>query len=78
HYMLWQGGVEHRDLSPSNLMIRPSEEVVGVLNDWDLSFIAEGSQDVGEHAATIPFLAGDLVCKEYWEGKVQVLYRHDL
>lgn len=53
-------------------------ETTPVLNDWDLSVIPGESPEVGEHTATIPFLAGDLLSPAYWEGKIKVLYRHDL
>ncbi|KAF8596140.1 hypothetical protein BDV93DRAFT_424020, partial [Ceratobasidium sp. AG-I] len=79
HYALWQDGVQHRDLSVANLMLRPTEDrPVPILNDWDLSFLAKKSQNVGEHTVTIPFLAGDLLTPEYWKGEIEVLYRHDL
>jgi hypothetical protein len=50
----------------------------GVLNDWDLSVVNNESPDVGDHIATIPFLAADLLHNDYWDGKIKVLYRHDL
>jgi hypothetical protein len=79
HYQLWQNGVCHRDLSPPNLMFREVHgQNFGVLNDWDLSVINEESPDVGEHIATIPFLAADLLDDSIWLRKVQVRYRHDL
>ncbi|KAG2051275.1 hypothetical protein BDR06DRAFT_1022700 [Suillus hirtellus] len=39
HRILWEGGVYHRDISPSNLMYYRLScgRVIGVLNDYDLS-----------------------------------------
>lgn len=53
-------------------------KVIPVLNDWDLSVIADRSNNVGEYTGTIPFLASDLLSSKYWKGEVEVLYRHDL
>ncbi|KAF8604090.1 hypothetical protein BDV93DRAFT_120594 [Ceratobasidium sp. AG-I] len=79
HYTLWNGGIQHRDLSLSNLMLRTKgDQLFGVVNDWDLSFVEEHSPVLREHAATIPFLSIDLLRKEYWDGDINVLYRHDL
>jgi hypothetical protein len=52
----------------------------GVLNDWDLSYVRADSEGHvgGERTGTIPFMALDLLCKDYWEGHVARLYRHDL
>lgn len=53
----------------------------GVLNDWDLSYVdsRDGKGHVGgERTGTIPFMALDLLCDEYWEGQIQRRYRHDL
>ncbi|QRV90416.1 hypothetical protein RhiJN_18434 [Ceratobasidium sp. AG-Ba] len=78
HYLLWKGGVHHRDLSLSNLMVRVIDGVYyGILNDFDLSHIAELGLEINEHTATLPFLARELLCDEYWEGKLEVKYKHD-
>ncbi|KAG8734981.1 hypothetical protein FRC10_011145, partial [Ceratobasidium sp. 414] len=79
HYLAWEGGVQHRDLSLNNLMVRKQEgKYFGVVNDWDLSHIVGLSKDVGGHTATLPFLAMDLLVPEYWDGKISVEYQHDL
>lgn len=79
HYALWKGGIQHRDLSFSNLMLRTRDGVhFGVINDWDLSIIEDESKELGERTATIPFLAMDLLKDAYWAGEIEVLYRHEL
>ncbi|QRV75658.1 hypothetical protein RhiJN_03673 [Ceratobasidium sp. AG-Ba] len=78
HYLVWKGGVRHQDLSLSNLMVRVIEGVYyGILNDFDLSHIAELDLEINEHTANLPFLAREILCDEYWEGKVEVKYKHD-
>ncbi|KAG8736054.1 hypothetical protein FRC10_009858 [Ceratobasidium sp. 414] len=79
HYLAWEGGVQHRDLSLNNLMVRKQEgKYFGVVNDWDLSHVVGLSKDVGGHTTTPPFLAMDLLVPEYWDGKISVEYQHDL
>jgi hypothetical protein len=79
HYIFWEGGARHQDISEGNLLVRRrGDDIFGVLNDWDLSFLEGDSTDVGERTATIPFLALDLLNDSYWDGKLEVLYRHDL
>lgn len=78
--MLWKLGYEHGDPSLSNLMVDPKTKC-GVLNDWDLSYVnSEDSQGHvgGERTGTIPFMALDLLCDDYWQGKITRHYRHDL
>ncbi|KAG9080870.1 hypothetical protein FRC06_006050 [Ceratobasidium sp. 370] len=78
HYLVWQAGVQHRDLSQGNLMVRKQKDTyLGVLNDWDLSHAVGLSEDTEERMATLPFLAIDLLAG-YWEGNSPVEYRHDL
>ncbi|QRV90408.1 hypothetical protein RhiJN_18426 [Ceratobasidium sp. AG-Ba] len=78
HQLVWKGGVHHRDLSLSNLMVRVINGVCyGTLNDFDLSHITELDLDINEHTATLPFLAMDLLCNGYWAGNIDVKYRHD-
>ncbi|KAG9090011.1 hypothetical protein FRC06_001255 [Ceratobasidium sp. 370] len=79
HYLVWQAGVQHRDLSQGNLMVRKQKDTyLGVLNDWDLSHAVGLSEDTEERMATLPFLAIDLLLPGYWEGNTPVEYRHDL
>lgn len=73
-------GFEHGDPSISNLMVDPSTRQ-GILNDWDLSYMRTSTPDEhvgGERTGTIPFMALDLLCDAYWDGKIPRLYRHDL
>ncbi|KAG9074953.1 hypothetical protein FS749_013448, partial [Ceratobasidium sp. UAMH 11750] len=79
HYLAWQAGVQHRDLSPANLMLRKrGNNYLGVLNDWDFSYVDGLSSELGERGATIPFLAMELLRPEFWDGKLVVEYKHDL
>ncbi|KAF6743441.1 hypothetical protein DFP72DRAFT_827765 [Ephemerocybe angulata] len=85
HHEAWKrGGVLHRDLSDSNIMIsrRGGGEPRGLLNDWDMaSFVGAGKGKSSAHyrTGTPPFMALDLIDptpltvhpKEHW-------YRHDL
>ncbi|OAX34813.1 hypothetical protein K503DRAFT_418192 [Rhizopogon vinicolor AM-OR11-026] len=80
HYALWQAGVHHRDVSPSNMMwYRKGRILMGVLNDYDLSSLADAQGPQGnECTGTIPFMALDLLTEEGQRGEVKHLYRHDL
>ncbi|KAG1876137.1 hypothetical protein C8R48DRAFT_570134, partial [Suillus tomentosus] len=80
HLTLWKEGVHHRDISPGNLMwYRKDRRLIGVLNDYDLSSLANavGPQGNGR-TGTVPFMALDLLTKISQQGKVKHLYRHDL
>ncbi|KAI0313815.1 hypothetical protein OF83DRAFT_1285953 [Amylostereum chailletii] len=80
HYVLWGAGVYHNDPSVGNIGIRKINGVYhGVLNDWDLATILGLSTPWGlERTGTLPFMAIHLLCKEFWEGKLVRLYRHEL
>ncbi|GJJ09879.1 hypothetical protein Clacol_004103 [Clathrus columnatus] len=83
HHTLWEKGIEHCDISVSNLMYRIKDKVPkGVLNDFDLSRLSIGGKREGTRAndwtGTIPFIAIDLLSPSAEEGKVRHLYRHDL
>ncbi|KAG2096096.1 uncharacterized protein F5147DRAFT_778458 [Suillus discolor] len=80
HLTLWKQGVYHRDVSPGNLMwYRKSGRLIGVLNDYDLSSLANAVGPQGnERTGTVPFMALDLLTKNGQQGKVKHLYRHDL
>ncbi|KAG2135350.1 uncharacterized protein EDB93DRAFT_1170796 [Suillus bovinus] len=78
HYALWDNGVHHRDVSPSNLMVYKTSDGrwIGVLNDFDLS--STGDTPSGqERTGTVPFMALDLLTKEAIKGQVKHLYQHD-
>ncbi|KAG5649469.1 hypothetical protein H0H81_003651 [Sphagnurus paluster] len=78
HRMLWINGIEHRDISMSNLMYH-EDEGKAVLNDFDLAvYRSSYVQPGGERTGTIPCMALDLLHKRYFYGKVQRRYRHDL
>ncbi|KAG2096091.1 uncharacterized protein F5147DRAFT_641740 [Suillus discolor] len=80
HLILWKEGVYHRDISLENLMwYRKNGRLIGVLNDYDLSSLANALGHQGnERTGTVPFMALDLLTKEGQQGKVKHLYRHDL
>ncbi|KAF9502141.1 hypothetical protein BDN71DRAFT_1584360 [Pleurotus eryngii] len=70
------GKMLHRDISENNLLwTRKAKEVVGVLNDWDLSTRVNAVGNSTNHrTGTGPFMALDLLGKE----PPVHLYRHDL
>jgi tRNA A-37 threonylcarbamoyl transferase component Bud32 len=39
HRRLWKGGIEHNDISVSNLMYDKTKNGEGVLNDFDLAHV---------------------------------------
>ncbi|KAG2071556.1 hypothetical protein BDR04DRAFT_1075264 [Suillus decipiens] len=80
HLTLWKEGVYHRDVSPGNLMWYWKDgKRQGVLNDYDLSSLADDSGPRGnERTGTVPFMALDLLTEEGQRGEVKHLYRHDL
>jgi transcriptional regulator of met regulon len=52
---------------------------IGVLNDYDLSSLADEPGPRGnERTGTLPFMALDLLTEEGQRGEVKHLYRHDL
>ncbi|KAG2032563.1 hypothetical protein BDR03DRAFT_1094849 [Suillus americanus] len=80
HLTLWKEGVYHRDVSPGNLMwYRKNGKLIGVLNDYDLSSLANVVGPRGnERTGTVPFMALDLLTAKAQRGEVKHLYRHDL
>ncbi|KAG2096094.1 uncharacterized protein F5147DRAFT_656706 [Suillus discolor] len=80
HLTLWKEGVYHRDISPGNLMwYRKGDKLIGVLNDYDLSSLANAVGPRGnERTGTVPFMALDLLTEKAQRGEVKHLYRHDL
>ncbi|KAG2744858.1 hypothetical protein P692DRAFT_20742868 [Suillus brevipes Sb2] len=79
HYILWKGGVYHRDISPSNLMFYrlPCGHVIGVLNDYDLSSIQGDCARGNECTGTVPFMSIDLLTLSGLDGAVEHMYWHD-
>ncbi|KAG2336010.1 hypothetical protein BDR05DRAFT_971286, partial [Suillus weaverae] len=80
HITLWKEGVYHRDISPGNLMwYRRNGKLIGVLNDYDLSSLANTVGPQGnERTGTVPFMALDLLTAKAQRGEVEHLYCHDL
>ncbi|KAG5634008.1 hypothetical protein H0H81_003919 [Sphagnurus paluster] len=81
HRILWINEIEHRDISPSNLMVDATDQKYpkGVLNDFDLAvYQPTHVQPGGERTGTIPYMALDLLNRGYFSGHVERLYRHDL
>ncbi|KAG1775180.1 hypothetical protein EV702DRAFT_1007960, partial [Suillus placidus] len=80
HLTLWKEGVYHRNISPGNLMwYRKNGKLIGVLNDYDLSSLADDLGPLGEErTGTVPFMALDLLSAKAQRGEVKHLYRHDL
>ncbi|KIM43122.1 hypothetical protein M413DRAFT_26311 [Hebeloma cylindrosporum] len=78
HYILWRRGIQHGDISISNLM---HHNETGVLNDFDLARLATPGNSYHrgfDHTGTTPFLALDLLTAAAQGGKVERRYRHDL
>ena len=71
HYIPWKGGIQHGDISVSNLMHR---NVTGVFNDFDLAQLTTPDNVYPrgfDRTATTPFLALDLLAKDAQDGKVE-------
>ncbi|EUC60742.1 hypothetical protein RSOL_362430 [Rhizoctonia solani AG-3 Rhs1AP] len=84
HYLLWEKGIRHLDLSLGNLMIRKAgsdEELkyYGVVNDWDLGDdegnLVESRKDLTK---TMLFTSLDLLEPRSPDAKVVQRYSHDL
>ena len=83
HYYNWLNGIQHRDISLRNMMYRGDDEshACAVLNDWDLGIDAQGADTTHtgiEVTGTVPFMAIDLLTQQALDGKVAILYRHEL
>ncbi|KAJ7592402.1 hypothetical protein C8J56DRAFT_477899 [Mycena floridula] len=80
HFLLWQRGMQHGDISVNNIRYNPVT-LKGVLNDFDLAlFIPDQPSPLPRRRATgtIPFMALELLDESGWSGEKRHLYRHDL
>ncbi|KEP49327.1 hypothetical protein V565_102880 [Rhizoctonia solani 123E] len=84
HYLLWEKGIRHLDLSLGNLMYRQEyyegkTKYYGVLNDWDLgddeNNLVESRKDLTK---TVLFTSLDLLQASPHEAQVVQRYSHDL
>ncbi|KAI0324203.1 hypothetical protein GY45DRAFT_1331777 [Cubamyces sp. BRFM 1775] len=83
HYDSWRNGVQHRGISSDSLMCRVGDGDLfcAVLNDWDVSIGVEDTNlaHTGvKMTGTVPFMAIDLLTEKGLDGRVAILYRHDL
>ncbi|KAJ6515151.1 hypothetical protein C8R47DRAFT_1090255 [Mycena vitilis] len=79
HYRLWHNGIEHGDISLSNLMYRKGPENTVVLNDFDLARNRDDSSQTGQiRTGTLAFMAVQLLTAEGISGEIPRSYRHDL
>ncbi|KAG2134882.1 uncharacterized protein EDB93DRAFT_1254386 [Suillus bovinus] len=71
HLTLWKEGVYNRDITPRNLMwYRKTGKLIGVLNDYDLSSLADDPGLRGnERTGTVPFMALDLLTAKAQRGE---------
>ncbi|KZS99783.1 uncharacterized protein LAESUDRAFT_732881 [Laetiporus sulphureus 93-53] len=79
HPALWIKDIEHTDISFHNLLHEPTTSK-SVLNEFDLAticLIGENQVTGREQTGTIPFMAIDLLSREYYCGEIVRLYRHD-
>jgi hypothetical protein len=77
HYILWEQGVRHCNISPRGLMVywTSSGRAVGVLTDYDLSS-ARDAHTSHERIGATPFVAMELLTRR--AVKVERLYKHDI
>jgi hypothetical protein len=61
------------------LRIGEKGKILGVLTDWDLATVKELGEHHGDRrTGTIPFMAIDILCEDFWKGKIPRMYRHEL
>ncbi|KAJ7592601.1 hypothetical protein C8J56DRAFT_479643 [Mycena floridula] len=78
HFLLWQLGIQHRDISVGNLMHNPATSK-GVLNDFDLAcYEPESTSADSQCTGTPPFMALELLRARHDNSKIPRRYRHDL
>lgn len=81
HRHLCKQGVQQRGPNLSNFMYcRKGGAVCGFSSDWDLANIQgeENTHGYLERTGTIPFMPLALLNTEYWDGKIERTYYHDL
>ncbi|EEB96731.1 hypothetical protein MPER_04086, partial [Moniliophthora perniciosa FA553] len=77
HAIFWLLGVEHGDISETNLRFC-TETSWPKLCDWDLSHFTGEPRPAGfSNTGTLIFMASDLLTKKGMEGGVTRVYRHD-
>lgn len=78
HLALWNNGVHHRDISASNLMCKgEGDNLVGVLNDFDLATTQSSDPMGNQRTGTIPFMARSLLARKGSAGELKHIYAHD-
>ncbi|KAK7051273.1 hypothetical protein VNI00_004773 [Paramarasmius palmivorus] len=76
HAILWLRGIEHGDISVSNLMC---SEGIPKLCDYDLSHRSSDERPSGlTNTGTLRFMASELLTGRAMRGKVKKVYRHDV
>ncbi|KDN43576.1 hypothetical protein RSAG8_05953, partial [Rhizoctonia solani AG-8 WAC10335] len=84
HYILWENGIRHLDLSLANLMARVQilegkQKYFGVVKDWDLGDLQESRpKSHKDLSKTIPFTSLDLLNPVSPKKQVVQRYSHDL
>ncbi|KAG8893031.1 hypothetical protein FRB99_002236 [Tulasnella sp. 403] len=80
HFYLWQLGIQHRDISDSNLMFYRDDSSVahGVLNDFDLATIDRSPGPCLKRTGTLPFIATDILRSWTEKGSYTHIYLHAL
>ncbi|KAK7687817.1 hypothetical protein QCA50_009036 [Cerrena zonata] len=81
HALLWFRGIEHGDISDTNLMVDPVNDK-GILTDFDLATIVDKDAIDPLHGVdrtgTMVFMSVELLDGDGQQGKIPRLYRHDL
>ncbi|KAJ7592600.1 hypothetical protein C8J56DRAFT_479625 [Mycena floridula] len=81
HFLLWQLGVHHRDISVGNLMYNATTGK-GILNDFDIAIILDRDTIPAPCPrttfGTVPFMALELLAAPQSKSQAFHLYRHDL
>ncbi|KAG2362993.1 hypothetical protein BDR07DRAFT_1609171 [Suillus spraguei] len=77
HRTFWKKGMNHCDVSPSNLMgYRLGGRFIGIINDYDLSSTTRDSSRGLERIGMIPFISLHLLVPQAIADKVEHIYYH--